>query len=164
MSVRKVKTIAEWIMKYALGTGVLGGLVVSIGGFGFLVYQIWQIQRSFRMSSLATLNQQLHYIRTIFVGYPELRPYFYDGKILESDSTDYQRVLTVAEIYLNFLEHYAVNHSIFREENSSAWGEYVREIFRTNSIMKDMLRKRENMYSPNLLKLVKGKMSNCGQK
>lgn len=143
------------IVENAQPIAALGGLVVSLIGFIFVAYQIWQIQKSLRTSSLAALNQQLHEIRTILVEYPELRAYFCDGKPCEPNAPDYARVVTIAEMYLNHLEHFAVNHKVFRREDGKAWGNYVSHMLESSPVMRSIVNARPYLYSPDFLRFMK---------
>jgi hypothetical protein len=40
-----------------------------------------------------------------FIDYPDLRPYFFDNRVLPRESNDYQRARSLAEMYLDAFVH-----------------------------------------------------------
>lgn len=60
-------------------------------------------------------NEQDEAIRGYLIQYPELRKYFFENVNIAYDDKDYSRVVSIAEVYLNYLEQIAVLKKKFRK-------------------------------------------------
>jgi len=128
-------------------------LFVSIIGFGFLAYQIMALRRGMRISSLASLNQQLHQIRDYFVKYPELRNYFYNNQPIADKNPDFNRVVTIAESFLNHMEQHMINKSVFSKNDHKSWSKYMIFVIRSSPIIQRLMHERKIYYSKSFVEL-----------
>jgi hypothetical protein len=55
-----------------------------------------------------------------------LRKYFFDGVDIQPGDPDYERAVTIAELFLNYLEHIAVLSDSFGERNVPALQRFLR--------------------------------------
>lgn len=92
----------DWQMIQAI-VSVLGffGLMVSIG---LLIRQNTIAARAARASVYQNIPTQMIEIVRFFVDHPELRPYFYDNKEILEDHPDFNRVMAVAEMLVDFMD------------------------------------------------------------
>ena len=82
--------------------------------------------------------------------------YFCDGKLCEPSAPDYDRVVTIAEMYLNHLENFAVNHKVFSREDGKAWGRnYVSYMLESSPVMRSIVNARRHLYSPDFIRFMK---------
>ena len=86
----------------------LAGLILAIVGLPILILQIRAIQRSIRSGAHAAIYAQAADFRSHLVDHPHLRKYFFDGVEIEPDHPEYDRVVTIAELFLNEIEHITV--------------------------------------------------------
>src|SRR5689334_1586477 len=80
-----------------------------------VVYSLYQVNRQTRIysqqndyvartildHSLESLNTQSRDITRLFLEYPELRPYFYNGVDIDEKNPDFHKAETVAELILD---------------------------------------------------------------
>ncbi len=102
------------------------------------------------------LNAQSHEIGRIFIEYPELRPYFYEGKPVTPEHPDYQRVEAIAEVILDIfwtMAEQTRGAAISPEKAAGArmWYSYVNDCFTNGPILVEVLKKRESWYGLDIL-------------
>jgi hypothetical protein len=85
--------------------------------------------------------------RAHLVAYPHLRKYFFDGVEISPDHEDYDRVVTIAELFLNHLEHIAVMADSFGQENRQSLERFCRNAFVNAPILERRLAENPAAYS-----------------
>ncbi len=93
------------------------GIVFTAIGIPILYLQLRDLKASLRSSTHASIYTQAEAIRGYLIEYPDLRQYFFDNASISSNDKDYNRVLSIAEVYLNYLEQIAVLKKSFGNEN-----------------------------------------------
>src|SRR5262249_22377425 len=107
------------------------------------------------------MNDQSHEISRIFVQYPELRPYFYDGKTIEEDHPDYLRAESVAETILDIIwtmynqANRVANQEFVTGDAKNLWVAYVTDAFVGGPILVKILTKRQNWYGQEIVEVMK---------
>src|SRR5262245_10316951 len=79
----------------------MAGLLLAVVGLPILYVQLRELQRSVRSSAHSALYTQSSDFRAHLVKYPHLRKYFFDGAEISRGHEDYDRVVTIAELFLN---------------------------------------------------------------
>jgi hypothetical protein len=74
-------------------------LVVSIIALGLALFEGIMQQRSYREQVYQGFANSWFELDKIFIEYPELRKYFYDGASLDKDNPDYNQVISIAELF-----------------------------------------------------------------
>jgi len=131
-----------------------GGLVVTIIGFAFIIVQIRQLERSVRSGAQSAIYTQAADFRGHLVAHPQLRPYFFDGADIDPSHPEYGRVLTMAEMLLNYLEQIAVQGGNFDGGDRKAWETFIRNSLEASPVMTKRLAENRNAYSRQLQRLV----------
>jgi len=132
----------------------VAGVAVAVIGFVVVALQLRQFERSVRSSAHAAMYAQGADFRSHLVTYPHLRRYFFDGADIGPDHEEYSRVVTIAELFLNHLEHIAVMADSFGRRNRAALEGFVRGALEGSPIMRRRLAENPSAYSPALMRLV----------
>jgi hypothetical protein len=140
-------------------------LVVSIAGFFGVAVSIWvfnrqaQIFRQQLMQNLSTdLNKSAREISLIFLQYPELRPYFFDGQPMEQEHPDYYRAEAVAEVMLDIFWTMTSQTRRIRDgdistgDARSLWANYVGECFAQSPMLCKFLTRHKDWYGPEMVR------------
>ena len=135
-------TIQTWIQ--------LGGLLTTLLGFLFVIVQVRQLGQSVRASAHAAIYSQAADFRGHLMTYPELRRYFFDGIEANPNHPDYSRILTLAEMLLNYLEHLSIEKSNFASHDGNAWRIFIRQSLEACPTAKQRLAENPDAYSPHL--------------
>ena len=85
-------------MEYALS--IIGILITAIG-IPILYLQLRDLKVSIKNSTHAAIYNQSESLRGYLIEYPELRKYFFDGEPIDATNENYDRVVSIAEVYLN---------------------------------------------------------------
>jgi hypothetical protein len=128
------------------------GLLLAVVGLPILYVQLRELQRSVRSSAHAALYAQSAEVRSHLVAYPHLRKYFVEGAEISKGHEDYDRVVTIAELFLNTLEHIAVTTDSFGRGNRAALERFVRHTLDMSPIMRIRLGENRADYSHALLR------------
>lgn len=132
---------------------ILGILVTAIG-IPILYLQLRDLKASLRSSTHASIYSQAEAIRGYLIQYPELRKYFFDNaNILPSDK-DYNRVLSIAEVYLNYLEQIAVLEKSLGRENKASLVQFTGTALGKSPILRQHLKNNAELYSSTLHEMV----------
>lgn len=125
----------------------VAGLLLAIIGLPILFGQIRELQRSVRSGAHAAIYAQAADFRSHLVEHPHLRKYFFGGVEITPDHPDYERVVTLAEPLLNYLEHMAVMKDSFGRRNRESLDRFARSAFDRSPIMRRWLAENEESYS-----------------
>ena len=125
----------------------LAGLILAIVGLPILILQIRAIQRSIRSGAHAAIYAQAADFRSHLVDHPHLRKYFFDGVEIEPDHPEYDRVVTIAELFLNEIEHITVMGDTFGSANRPALERFARHALDASPIMRRRLKENRAAYS-----------------
>lgn len=159
-------------------------LFISVAGFVTIMASLWLVYRQTRIFArqadyLArsifenlseSMNRQSHEISRIFVEYPELRPYFYDGKTIEEDHADYLRAEAVAETILDIFwtmanqADRAVKSEYVSGDARNLWVSYVTDAFADGPILVKILTKRQNWYGQEMVEIMQAALERANRK
>ncbi|MGH7445603.1 MAG: hypothetical protein ACREKM_12025 [Longimicrobiales bacterium] len=128
----------------------LGGLLAALVGLPLLYVQLRDVKRALRSGTHAAIYEQAANVRAHLIEYPHLRRYFFEGVDITPEHEDYDRVVTIAEVFLNYLEHIAVLGDSFGRENRPALDRFTRIALQNSPILRRHLREHRDAYSDSL--------------
>lgn len=131
-------------------------VLIAAIGIPILYLQLRDLKLSVRSSVHAAIYGQAETLRGYLVQYPHLRKYFFENKNIEPNHKEYDRVLSIAEIYLNYLEHIIVLQDGFGKKNVASLTRFVQSAFEQSPILKQHLDNNAPLYSDALHGIVKG--------
>lgn len=131
-------------------------LVLAAIGLPLLYVQLRDVKRSMRAGAHAAIYSQASDVRGHLVEYPNLRRYFFDGAEIEPDHDEYARVVTIAELFLNYLEHMAVMQDAFGEANRPSLDRFCDEMLSSSPILRQRLADGRSLYSQVLVQRLPG--------
>lgn len=126
------------------------GLALAFVGLPFLFAQLRDLKRSVQSSAHAALYAQGADVRAHLIEYPHLRKYFFDGAEIAREHEDYDRVVTIAELFLNHLEHIAVLGDSFGQENRPGLDRFCTVALQRSPILRTHLEQNRSSYSDSL--------------
>lgn len=132
----------------------IAGLVLAMIGLPLLFLQIRELQRSVRSAAHAAIYAQSADFRSHLVAHPHLRRYFFDGVELERDHPEAERVATIAELFLNYLEHIAVTGDAFGRPNRESLDRFCRNALERSPVLRRQLAENRGAYSDALSALL----------
>jgi hypothetical protein len=154
-------------------------LVISIlGSIGVIVsLWIWNRQtRIFNRQLMEGLSQSLTShaleISRIFLQHPELRPYFFDGQVIEESHPDYLRAEAVAEVMLDIFWTMGnqarrvgtVGGKEFTDtEARDQWAMYMGDVFASSPILCSFLTKRKVWYGAEMARAMEHGLARARQ-
>ena len=110
-------------------------VLISIVGFAAVVISLWFLYRQTKIASFGTVHNFILSCDRIFVEYPHMRPYFYDGKDIQEGEVDYNLALAIAETILDTFEAY-VHQGTYVEYYETMWERYIRDAFRDSPVLR----------------------------
>lgn len=131
--------------------GLIVGVFLQVIGLGFVIYQLKRVNTSIRVSAQSALYQQSAAIRQLLVEHPGLRKYIFDGVHASPDLEEYDRIRTVAEMALNYLEHLVIQEGSLRKHDQNAWQRFVVRTLSNSPVMQDILDECPESYSSDLV-------------
>ena len=134
---------AETLQAYV----AVAALLVALVGLPIIIVQLRELQRAVRSQAHAAIYSQAADFRSHLVAHPQLRPFFFAGVPIDADHPDYLRVITIAELYLNYLEHIAVTVDSFGRRNRPSLERFVRNALERGPVLRERLRESPAAYS-----------------
>ncbi|MHB8829366.1 MAG: hypothetical protein ACYC6Q_07550 [Syntrophales bacterium] len=132
---------------------VILSFIVSFGVLGFTVYQAWLSRQGVSAQTWQGFTQQGNEISRIFVDHPDLRPYFYDGKPITKDDPNFNAVMAVSEMYLDFLDSFQDNYVFTlpgmatNGEFRLLWDRYFKDMFASSPALCAYAKEKQHWYS-----------------
>src|SRR5689334_10271066 len=115
-------------------------LLIAVAGSIGVIVSLWLLRRQtdvFRSQLMESVSQSLtNYsleVSRLFLQNPDLRPYFFDNKVMEESHPDYLRAEAVAEVILDILwimgaQAKRVRGPKFRDDAArEQWATYVED-------------------------------------
>lgn len=130
------------------------GLMITAAGLSLVYIQLRDVKRSIRTATHATVFELAADFRGHLVQYPRLRKYFFDGVDIEPEDEEYDRVVTIAELYLNYLEDIAVLGDGFGKENLPALERFSRTALEKSPVLRRHLSGNRDSYSQALHRIL----------
>ena len=140
----------------------LCGLLIAAIGLPLIYMQLRGLQKSILTATHAAMYQQAAEFRAHLIQYPHLRKYFFDGWEITPEDEEYSRVVTLAEIFLNYLEHIAVLGDSFGMQNRPALDRFSRVAFEKSPILRQHLTQNQASYSDTLQRFLKTQIPERG--
>jgi len=81
---------------------------------------------------------QMADVTRFFVDNSDLRPYFFGGKALPASPDEHDRVLAVAEMYVNFIDNVLTQSPVLKRAGIAAdWEAYFLDVYRTSPAIRE---------------------------
>jgi len=143
-----------WVVLTAIST--LTYTLAAVAGFYYLNKQMRHMRRSINSQTYQSIYSRGFENMELLLEYPELRPYFYENKsIRKIDPMEYQKVMALSEIILDFFEHLLAEKETFTPENFEHWKWYMRDIYSRSEAMRVFLADKEDYYNRELLEIIR---------
>ena len=130
---------------------------VTVIGFGAVVYQLGQVERSVRSATRSSIYDLAARVKQNIIDNPELRPYFHESKVLTDDDENYEKVMALADLFCLYLENIATQGEGISAKNRKAWGEYVRGVYKNCPAIQSQLKGKEYWYSKEFWGIINNK-------
>jgi hypothetical protein len=145
----------------------LSGVIVNALAFVGVIVSLLLLRAqgsTQRDATLAVAYQnmaaQMADVAKFFVDNSELRPYFFDSKALPESRDEHDRVLAVAEMYVNFMDNVLTQSPVLKRAGVTAdWEAYFLDRYRTSPAIREYWSKHGNgwyahsplasLYAPN---------------
>lgn len=140
--------------------GIAGAIVGAVlGGVFALAAAKRQIEVMVRHSR-GDVNERLYNqslsIMIFFSENPEMRPYFYDNKVLSEAPTELERwkVLNTAEMVGGFAELVAMQIEEQSADIQKRWNAYIVDLFNSSAVLREHFATYRSWYADDLLRLL----------
>ncbi len=88
----------------------------------------------------------------VLIEYPHLRPFFLEGRNLQSDEEHYQQVAAAAVLFANFFDTYLLDRGDAEQLYGDAeWNAYVTDHLRGSPVMRRVISERKAWFSQALV-------------
>ena len=131
-----------------------GSLAVTVAGLALVIVQLHQLGLSMRSAAHAAMFEQGSVFRTHLVAYPHLRRFFFERASIEPGDGDYDRVITIAELFLNHLEQISVTIASLGRDNRAALESFIKDALDKSPMMKQHLAAHRSRYSRALIRFI----------
>jgi hypothetical protein len=130
----------------------IAGVLVSFLGLGGVVLSLIQVSKTIAGNALANAFFELREIHKILISFPDLRPYFFEGRILSREDSDYQKARGVAEMFLDAFIHMYTLRPRLDKKSRLALDRYIEHMCFGSSVLSDYLEENLFLVYPDKLK------------
>jgi hypothetical protein len=127
-------------------------LILTTLSLFYVGRQTKMLTNSSKAQTWQGLMQPGNEILKIFVEHPELRPYFYEGKVIKRDDEEYSQVMTVSEMFLDFIDSFHDDYVYdlpgmdANGETRHFWEQYFKDLFASSPALRDFLSEKQKWY------------------
>jgi hypothetical protein len=131
------KARLEKPIEFATMVVTVPGLVIGLVGVAFVYFQFLDLRKNLDSQAYGIISQELAELNRTFVEYPEMRPYFYSGEPLPGDELKRNRILAIADLYLDFIDNYysQASHLDWSHYNRGGWDAFIRGSFERSQVL-----------------------------
>ncbi len=127
---------------------LLSGIIGGILGTAVSALFTW---RSTWSSYNEAANKSAIDVDHLFIRYPELRPFFYDGKPLTNENLpDYSRAMAAREFVADSLEAICDNREVYNREDWESWLDYVEGMLKTSPTLYELMNAKGEDWYPSM--------------
>ena len=153
----------------AAGAGIAGGVIGAVIGGVFALKATKRQVEVMLLQMRGDVNERLYSqsldILKFFAENPELRPYFYDNKVLDAASDlEKLKVLSAAEMVGGFIELVALQMGDQPEEIQPRWKSYILDSYGCSAVLREHLATCESWYADDLLRLLPQNLPSEGKR
>jgi hypothetical protein len=129
-------------------------VVIAIGGFAFVHHQIRQVERQMRGETHGKIFNHYSEITKTLQGEPSLRPYFYEKAASDADDPNYSRVQLLAEMFVDFFEHLAVQIENLPARSVDCWEKTAYWRYDMSPAIQAYLEKNKQLYPSTIYEMI----------
>jgi hypothetical protein len=147
---------ASAVTRYELYAVLLAVTQLLVSGLGFIVVA-WSLRVLIKtldaQSSAAVAARQLEFDKTV-LSYPDLYPYFYEGRELARDDPEYARTMAATQLLANYFDGYLRQQGRFRQMwPDEQWKAYIQDYVRKSSVLRGYVTANPAWFSPEFVKM-----------
>ncbi len=134
-------------------TMVVLSIVLSLCALGFTCYQTRLSRNAVTAQLWQNLTQPGNDITRLFIDHPNLRPYFYKAKPIDQSDPNFDAVMAVSEMYLDFIESFSDDYVLFlpgmaeNGESRLLWDRYFKDLFTSSPALCAYAKEKQHWYS-----------------
>lgn len=132
----------------------VAGVIVTIIGFGLVMFQIRQVERAQHGETNVALYAHMQNVRAIFQDHPELRPYFYENKAMDQSDPLYNLAIGMAESITDLFELVTFLKSNIQADSWDTWKKYFHDIYHSSPVLRSFLEQNGSWYTEGLLGII----------
>lgn len=136
----------------------LSALVISVIGFAAIIIQLNQLERGLRSSARGSIYDMAARVKELFLKYPEMRSYFFDGDPIEPNHQDYNLAINIADYVCLYLEQITTQGESIQATSRKSWFRYARETYQNSPLLQQHLNGKENWYAPIFWDVLEGRV------
>ncbi len=125
------------------------GVVVTIVGFIYVIKQLNSAKKANQIATYENIYARMHDIHKFLFEHPEFRDYFYHEKKIAPGDPKYSQVMTVAEMFADFLQQVMLQADLMPKKTAEGWTNYARSVIRRSPVLKEFFVRNKEWYPSN---------------
>lgn len=125
------------------------GVLVTVIGFIYVIKQLNSAKKANQIATYENLYARMHDIHKFFFEHPGYRDYFYHSKRIDPGHDDYQKVMTVAEMFADFLQQVKLQSDLMPKKTANGWINYAHSVLRRSPVLREFLVRNKDWYPSN---------------
>jgi hypothetical protein len=156
MSITGLGDLARWL-EMAQSLVAIIGLPVLI----LTMLMIWQQAKYAHHTAMSQVYQNtangFATVQIYFLDHPEYRPYFYDGKGIDTSDPEYVRVAAIAEFWLHAVHNLTIHRRYMGEYPWDVWERSLRDVYNRSPILQQFLYEHPHWYTEEVHRILTGR-------
>jgi hypothetical protein len=132
---------------------------VAVVGFVIVIRQVRQVRQALHSETQSRLYAEVNELLKVFFAYPELRPFFYEGRAMDRTHADYDRTWMLAGAFVAHFEHVVLQENNLPEQIRPHWVKYIQGMYATSPIIRQHMADNADWFSMRLHEIVRAVQS-----
>jgi hypothetical protein len=161
MSITAMADLAQWLQEAQSVVAIIGLLILAL-----TLLMIWRQAQYAHHAAMSQVYQNtaddFANLQRYFMDNHEFKPYFYDGKTIDSSRPEYGRVSAIAEFLLHAVHNLTIHRRYMREYPWQVWEKSLRDIYNRSPILQKFLREHPDWYIDEVHRMLTGRSPTSG--
>jgi hypothetical protein len=133
----------------------IAGVIVTLIGFGLVLFQIRQVERAQRGETNVALYAHMENVRAVFQNHPEIRPYFYENRDIDPRDPLYDLAISTAESMVDLFELVTFLRATVQTDSWETWKIYMRKLYELSPVLRLFVEQNDTWYTLGLLSIMR---------
>jgi hypothetical protein len=148
-----LRSFFDFVEAHSAALQALAGCV-GLPGLILSLFFLWQQTREQTVATRASIYQNFTTmmidIDRYFVEHPQFKPYFYGGAEITPAHPDYARVVTIAEMLMDFMDFVLIHKPHLKNYPWHKWEKYFKFIYDSSPVLRKYFVENPDWYGKDL--------------
>ena len=144
---------ADWVAAIATCVSAIAVVVALC----FIWIQTRNLRRSIQSSTYQNVYQTMIDVDRFFAENPNLKPYFYGGKQVDTkEQVNRERLFSIAEMLADYFDNVYHQEACMPPQTFAGFSKFMRDTYQNSPVLREFLSERKDWYSKKFIEHLQG--------